>query len=126
MNASITATLYDPREGERDAAGGPCSSGMLGRPGRRQTVRPRRRRGVACIRSCFRPTLLSLSPTAGATLALYSSQNRGAGRMNDVYIIESWFDERLNKCNVHARPDRQPKLQVQQHDSTQLNGLGQW
>jgi hypothetical protein len=46
--------------------------------------------------------------------------------MNDVYIIESWFDERLNKCNVHARPDRQPKLQVQQHDSTQLNGLGQW
>jgi len=40
--------------------------------------------------------------------------------MNDVYIIESWFDERLNKCNVHARPDRQPKLQVQQHDSTQL------
>src|SRR6478672_2664385 len=77
-------------------------------------------------RSCFRPTLLSLSPTAGATLALYSSQNRGAGRMNDVYIIESWFDERLNKCNVHARPDRRPKLQVQQHDSAQLNALGQW
>ena len=23
--------------------------------------------------------------------------------MNDVYIIESWFDERLNKCNMHAR-----------------------
>jgi len=40
--------------------------------------------------------------------------------MNDVYIIESWFDERLNKCNVHARPDRRPKLQVQQHDSAQL------
>src|SRR5258705_11485774 len=34
---------------------------MLGRPGRRRAERPRRRRGVACIRSCFRLTPLSLS-----------------------------------------------------------------
>jgi hypothetical protein len=32
-----------------------------GPPTRRRTGRPRRRRDVACIRSCFRPTPLSLS-----------------------------------------------------------------
>jgi hypothetical protein len=30
----------------------------------------------------------------------------GADQMNDVYIIKSWFGERLNKCNVHARQIR--------------------
>src|SRR5260370_7407948 len=41
---------------------------MLGRPGRRRAERPRRRRGIACTRSCFRPTpLVSLSPTAEPT-----------------------------------------------------------
>ena len=38
-----------------------CGSGILGRPGRRRTERPRRRPGAACFRSCFRPTPLSLS-----------------------------------------------------------------
>jgi hypothetical protein len=28
--------------------------------------------------------------------------NRGAGRMNDVYIIESWFGERRNVRHVYA------------------------
>jgi len=38
----------------------------------------------------------------GATLAPYSLQNGGAGRMNDVYIIESWFGERRNLRQVYA------------------------
>ncbi len=39
----------------------------VGAAGRRRTERPGRRRGVACIRSCFRPTpLLSLSQRDGA------------------------------------------------------------
>jgi hypothetical protein len=33
--------------------------------------------------------------------ALFITQ-RGAGRMNDVYIIESWFGERLNVRTVYA------------------------
>jgi hypothetical protein len=37
---------------------------QLGQPRRRRTGRPRRRRGVAFIGSCFRPTPLPLSPTA--------------------------------------------------------------
>ena len=51
----------------KGCSGWPCGSGILGRPGRRRTGRPRRRRGVAFIRSCFRPTpLLSLSQRGGA------------------------------------------------------------
>jgi pimeloyl-ACP methyl ester carboxylesterase len=51
-------------------SGWPCSSGMLRRPRRRRTWRPRRRRGIACIRSYFRPTpLVSLSPTAELDVA---------------------------------------------------------
>ncbi len=42
-----------------------------------------------------------MSPV-GATLAPYSSAERGVGRMNDVYIIESWFGERLNVRQVYA------------------------
>jgi len=38
----------------------------------------------------------------GATLAPYSLQNGGAGRMNDVYIIESRFGERRNLRQVYA------------------------
>jgi hypothetical protein len=46
------------------------SSGMLGRPERRRTGRPRRGRGVACFRSCFRPTpLLAVSSAAELNVA---------------------------------------------------------
>ena len=44
------------------------------------------------VRSC-RPSALRSRPIHHRT---------GAGRMNDVYIIESWFDERLNVRTVYA------------------------
>ena len=53
-----------------------------------------------------------LSPVR-ATLAPYSSQNGGAGRMNDVYIIESWFGERRNVRTVYAA-DADDALQTQE------------
>ena len=61
MNANITTTRYDPREGDRDAAAGLAFLGIWGPPTRRRTGRPSRRRDVACIRRCFRATPLSLS-----------------------------------------------------------------
>src|SRR6476661_10949608 len=45
------------------------------------------------VRSCRRWPLRSRS---------IRQHNRGAGRMNDVYIIESWFGKRRNVRHVYA------------------------
>ena len=52
-----------------------------------------RGRGPACAVGSCRPSALRSRPIHHRT---------GAGRMNDVYIIESWFGERLNVRTVYA------------------------
>jgi hypothetical protein len=51
----------------------------LGQPRRRRTGRPRRRRCVTFMRSCFRPTPLSLSPTAELNVAKAARTHRCGG-----------------------------------------------
>jgi len=71
----------------------------VGMAGRRGTERPRRRRGVACFRSCCRPTPLTFTPAAEPNVAKVArTRTYAATEMVGTWLQRQQHRDQPQRC----------------------------